>query len=211
MKIRLPVALIAMALGLSVSPVAHAATQLFFSMVNSGSGQHNTPGTVPVSGVMTAQVPRFNGGLGTLIQADFEFAGDTNGSWTASPGFTGTMDFGLSGPVDVGGQPMGNLVVGFPPTAINDQGPTTVGAVNFVNATYTSGAFFNSLTGIGNETLTWIYSGNSNVTPQAIGEFDWGGTAHILYTYEPVPEPGTLILLASGGAICLLARRRIAR
>jgi hypothetical protein len=209
MKPLLRSALVSLLLATVGTGVAQAAsTVLYFSMVNSGSGQHNTPGSVPVSGVMTALVPRFNGGLGTLIQADFEFAGSANGSWTADPGFTGTMDFGLSGPVDVGGQPMGPLVVGFPPTAINDQGPTTIGGVNFVNATFTTGAFFNSLTGVGNETLTWVFSGTSNVIPQAIGEFDWGGTAHILYTYEPVPEPSTLVLCGLGAACWLVALRR---
>src|SRR3990172_9276827 len=47
-----------------------------------GGGQQfvYAPST-PVSGTMMASVPRFNGGLGTLLQADFEFAGSITGTW----------------------------------------------------------------------------------------------------------------------------------
>ncbi len=196
-------------LGLSAAAIVQAATDLHYSAFTLGTGQQTIYApTNAISGTMTTTVPRFNGGLGTLIQADFEYAANTNSAWQANSG-TGTVSINLSGPADVGGQPMGTLTSGTS-GPINDQTPIPYGGVGFVNATFTSGAFFNSLTGVGSETLTWLYSGTSTISTPAIGTFDWGGSAHVLYTYEPVPEPASLGLLVAGAVLMLRRRNRVA-
>jgi hypothetical protein len=58
-------------------------------------------------------VPLFIGGLGTLIQADFEFAASGTGTIDAVGNTGGTYSLNLTGPADVGGQPMGNIPIGF--------------------------------------------------------------------------------------------------
>jgi hypothetical protein len=51
--------------------------------------------------------------LGTLIQADFEFAASGTGTIDAVGNTGGTYSLNLTGPADVGGQPMGNIPIGF--------------------------------------------------------------------------------------------------
>ena len=64
--------------------------------------------------------------------------------------------------------------------------------------------------------MNWIYSGSTFVSTPAVGTslnsegFSWGGSVHVLYTYNEVPEPSTLAL----GVVGLLAgvgagRRRL--
>ena len=156
---------------------------------------------------MTALVPRFNGGLGTLIQADFEWSATVNGSWTSIGNPIGTAAIGISGPSDVGGQAMGILAPNYV-GAYNTLGPSTSSDTKFTNITFISGPFFNSLTGVGSETMTYSYSGGTSLDTLAIGLFDWGGTVHVLYTYVPVPEPSAWTLAALA-AIALLVSRRI--
>lgn len=184
-----------------LTTASDAATVVYFSAATGGTGQQSVyAATTPISGTMTASVPLFNPGLGTLIQADFEFAGGTNGAWTALPSTSGFIDFNLSGPADVGGQALApTLASGFSNQPIVDSTPIPYGAQGFANGTFTSGAFFTSLTGVGNITLSWQYSGSTAISTPAIGQFDWGGSAHAQYTYEPVPEP------AAGGVIFVAA------
>lgn len=71
---RLFVTLMTMLLCALVAEVAQSATVFYQTGVSGGGQQFVYAPTTPISGTMTAPVPRFNGGLGTLIQADFEFA-----------------------------------------------------------------------------------------------------------------------------------------
>jgi len=197
-----------------VANEARSATVLYQTGATGGGQQFAFAPTTPISGTMTAPVPRFNGGLGTLIQADFEFAGSATGTWLATVNQVGTSTLNLSGPADSGGQPMGNLAVGFAGN-YTDQVSSNDFNANYANLTLTSGAFFNSLTGIGTFNMNWIYSGSTSLDTPAIGTspgnegFSWGGSVHVLYTYQPVPEPSTLALGGLGllGLIAMARKR----
>ena len=175
---------------------AESAT-VFYQTGASGSGQQIAfAANTPISGIMSAPVPRFNGGLGTLIQADFEFAGSATGTWASTINQIGISTLNLSGPADVDGQPMGILAVGFTGPYDNLVGSNDFDA-DYANLTITSGAFFNTLTGVGTFPMNWIFSGNTTLDTPAIGTslgnegFSWGGSIHVLYTYEAVPEPSS--------------------
>ncbi len=200
----------------AVLPATAPAATVFYQAGASGGGSQNFyAATNPISGTMQAAVPLFNGGLGTLIQADFEFAASTTGTWYSSPAPSGLSTISLSGPADAGGQSMGTLSIGFV-GPINDTNPSNDFDANFANLTVTSGPFFNSLTGAGTVTMSWIYSGSSTLSTLAIGAgpnnegFTWGGSVHVTYTYEPVPEPSTLACTFLA-ALPVVARRRRAR
>lgn len=190
------------------------AAMVFYQTGAAGGGSQNFyAANNPIAGTMSAPVPLFNGGLGTLLQADFEFAASTAGTWYSNPAPSGTSSISLSGPADAGGQPMGNLAVGFT-GPINNSIPSNDFDSNFANLTVTSGPFFNSLTGAGNLTMSWIYSGNSTLSTPAVGAgpgnegFSWGGSVHVTYTYEPVPEPGVAALGSLSLLGMVLAARR---
>jgi hypothetical protein len=211
-RARLFAVLAVMLLGAFLAETTQAAT-VFYQTGAAGGGQQFVPAAnTPISGTMTAPVPRFNGGLGTLIQADFEFAGSATGTWVATINQIGTSTLNLSGPADVDGQPMGTLAVGFVGTYDNVIGSNDFDA-DYINLTVTSGTFFNSLTGVGTFPMNWIYSGNTTLDTPAIGTspgnegFSWGGSVHVLYTYEAVPEPSALVL----GGIGLLGLLAVAR
>lgn len=199
-------------LGASVAETAQAATVFYQTGASGGGQQFAFAANTPISGTMTAPVPRFNGGLGTLIQADFEFAGSITGTWVATINQIGASTLNLSGPADVDGQPMGTLAVGFVGPYDNIIGSNDFDA-DYINLTVTSGAFFNSLTGVGTFPMNWIFSGNSTLDTPALGTsgggegFSWGGSVHVLYTYEPVPEPSALVL----GGIALVGLLAAAR
>lgn len=211
-KTRRFVALAGLLLGISFAEVAQAATVFYQAGAAGGGQQFVYAPTTLISGTMTAPVPRFNGLLGTLIQADFEFAGSATGTWLATVNQIGTSTLSLSGPADVDSQPMGNLAVGFVGTYDNQIGSNDFDA-NYINLTVTSGAFFNSLTGVGTFPMNWVYSGSTTLDTPAIGTspgnegFSWGGSVHVLYTYEPVPEPSALVL----GGMSLLGLLAMAR
>lgn len=183
-----------------VAGVAQAATVFYQTGAAGGGQQFAYAPTTPISGTMTAPAPRFNGLLGTLIQADFEFAGSATGTWVATVNQVGTSTLNLSGPADVDGQPMGNLAIGFTGTYDNLIGSNDFDA-QYLSLTLSSGPFFNSLTGVGTVTMSWIFSGNTTLDTPAIGTspgnegFSWGGSVHVLYTYEPVPEPSAFVLI----------------
>ncbi len=211
---RLFAMLTGMLLNALVAQVAQSATVFYQTGASGGGQQFAFALTTPISGTMTAPVPRFNGGLGTLIQADFEFASSITGTWVATVNQIGTSTFNLSGPADVDGQPMGNLAVGFIGTYDDQIGSNDFDA-NYANLTLTSGAYFNTLTGVGTFPMSWVYSGNTTLDTPAIGTspgnegFSWGGSVHVLYTYNPVPEPSTMILAATGLlGLWAVARRR---
>jgi hypothetical protein len=198
---RLVAATAGLLLGSFVADVARSAVDFYQTGASGGGAQVIYAPTTPVSGTMTASVPRFNGTLGTLLQADFEFAGSATGTWLAVGNTGGTSTLSLSGPTDVDGQPMGNLPVGFTGTYTDTTSPNDFNA-NSTFLTLTSGAFFNSLTGPGSVTMSWIYSGNTTLSTPAVGTspgsegFSWGGSVHVTYTY--VPEPGSYILCGIG-------------
>jgi PEP-CTERM motif-containing protein len=214
-RTRLFAALAGMLLSWFAADVAQSAIVFDQTSASGGGGQIVYAPTTPISGTMLASVSRFNGALGTLIQADFEFAASTTGTWRSIGNPTGTSTISLSGPADVGGQPMGNLPIGFTDTYDTINGSNSFNA-NSAFLTLTSGAFFNSLTGPGTITLHWIYSGNSTLSTPAVGTgpggegFSWGGSAHVLYTYEPIPEPSTLVLCGIGlfGVLAVARKRR---
>ncbi len=193
----------------SVAEMAQSATVFYQTGASGGGQQFVYAPTTPISGTMTAPVPRFNGGLGTLIQADFEFASSATGTWLATINQVGTSTLNLSGPADVDGQPMGNLAIGFVGT-YTDQISSNDFDANFANLTLTSGAYFNTLTGVGTFPMNWIYSGSTTLDTPAIGTspgnegYSWGGSVHVLYTYEPVPEPSAFVL-GGVGLLGLLA------
>lgn len=208
-----PVAIASLVLSAAFAEVAQAAYDFYQTGAAGGGQQFTYAASTPVSGTMTASVPKFNGGLGTLVQADFEFASSITGTWLAV-GPSGVSTFNLSGPADVDGQPMGNLAVGFTGSYDNANGSNDFDA-NSVFLSLTSGAFFNSLTGPGNVTMSWVYSGTNTLSTLAAGTgpggegFSWGGSVHVLYTYDKVPEPGTCMLSALGAAgLVAVARRR---
>jgi hypothetical protein len=218
---RLCVPLTGVLLSALVTEVAQSAV-IFYQTGALGGGQQFTYApTTPISGTMTAPVPRFNGGLGTLIQADFEFASSATGTWVATVNQLGTSTLSLSGPADVDGQPMGTLSIGFVGAYDNMLGSNDYDA-NYANLTVTSGAFFNSLTGVGTFPMNWIYSGNTTLDTPAIGTspgnegFSWGGSVHVLYTYEPVyepvPEPASVLvwMMAGIASMVVYRRRRVA-
>ena len=198
-KTRVVAAIAGMLLSALVAEVAQSATVFYQTGASGGGQQFAFALTTPISGTMTAPVPRFNGGLGTLIQADFEFASSATGTWAATVNQLGTSTLNLSGPADVDGQPMGNLAIGFTGTYDNQIGSNDYSA-NFANLTLTSGVFFNALTGVGTFPMNWIFSGSTTLDIPAIGTslgnegYSWGGSVHVLYTYEAVPEPSTIVL-----------------
>jgi hypothetical protein len=195
---------------------ARAAIDLFQTGASGGGQQFAYATSTPISGTMTALVPRFNGGLGTLIQADFEFAASATGTWVANLlNQVGTSTLNLSGPADVGGVPMGPLAIGFSDTYTNPIGSNSFNS-NFANLTLTSGAFFNTLTGVGNYAMNWIYAGQTTLDTPATGNgpnqegFSWGGSVHVLYTYEPnaaVPSPTAALFALPAFALLALRRR----
>ena len=182
----------------------------------SGGGTQNFYATFnPISGVLTATMPKFNPLLGTLTQADFEFAASTTGTWISIAGPTGTSTINLSGPADVDGNSMGNLAIGFVGPYDNIF-PTNDYDGDMVNLSLTSGAYFNTLTLPGTITMSWVFSGSSTLDTLAIGQgpgnegFSWGGSVHVTYFYDPVPEPSALLLAAAGlVGLVLVARRRV--
>jgi PEP-CTERM motif len=216
---RLIAALSAVLLSSSVARVAHSATDLFQTGATGGGNQTISAPTTPISGALTASVPLFNPLLGTLIQADFEFAASTTGTWYSASATTGTSTISLSGPADAGGQSMGTLTVGFNGGPYDNITPSNDFGANSAFLTVTSGAFFNSLTGPGLPVvMTWNFSGNSTLSTPSIGAgpgnegFAWGGSVHVTYTYEEfaAPEPGTLALAGVGlcGVLALARARR---
>jgi PEP-CTERM motif len=201
--------------GAAITEVAEAAYDLYQTGATGGGQQFAYAASTPVSGTMTALVPKFNGNLGTLLQADFEFASSITGTWIAVGNPGGVSTFNLSGPADVDGQPMGNLAVGFTGPYDNVSGSNDFDA-NSVFLSLNSGAFFNTLTGPGTVTMSWNYAGSTALSSPATGTgpggegFSWGGSVHVLYTYAEVPEPGTCLLgaLGSAGLIARARRRR---
>ncbi len=211
-RTRLFATLAVLALSMFAAKVAQSATILYFLDASGAGQQFVYAPTTPISGTMTAIVPRFDGSLGTLVQADFEFAASATGTWVATVDAIGTSTLNLSGPADVGGVPMGTLAVGFTGTYDNLLGSNDYDA-QLVNLTLTSGAFFDSVTGVGTYPMNWIYSGSTTLDTPALGTspgnegFSWGSSVHVLYTYEPVPEPSAFVLCALG----LLSLLAIAR
>jgi hypothetical protein len=206
-----------MLLALLPAGATHAATVFYQTGASGGGQQVAFAPTTAISGTMTAPVPRFNGGLGTLIQADFEFAGSATGTWLATINQIGTSTLSISGPADVDGQPMGILSVGFVGPYDDLIGSNDFDA-QYLSLTVNSGAFFNSLTGVGTFPMNWIYSGNTTLDTPAIGTspgnegFSWGGSVHVLYTYEQVPEASSFVLASMGlFALAAMARRQTGR
>ena len=200
--------------GTLVANVAQSATVFYQTGVSGGGQQVAYATSTPISGTMTAPVPRFNGGLGTLLQADYEFAGSATGTWSTNiVNQTGNSTLSLSGPADVSGQPMGNIALGFSGAYSNPTGSNDFSA-NSAFLTLTSGGFFNTLTGVGTYPMNWIYSGNTTLDTPGFGTsgggqgFSWGGSVHVTYTYEPVPEPSTFILGGIGLLGFLAAARK---
>lgn len=211
---QLTVAIVGMFLGATFVGVAEAAYDLYQTGAAGGGQQFAYAASSPVSGTMTASVPKFDGNLGTLLQADFEFAGSITGTWLADGNPGGVSTFNLSGPADVDGQSMGNLAVGFT-GPYDDVNGSNDFASNFAFLSVTSGAFFNTLTGPGTVTMSWAYAGTNTLSTPAVGTgsggegFSWGGSVHVLYTYAEVPEPGACLLAALGSAgLIARARRR---
>ncbi|MGD9724024.1 MAG: hypothetical protein AB7O59_22415 [Pirellulales bacterium] len=190
-------------------PDASAATFFFQTGASGGGSQNISTPSLPISGTMIAQVPLFNPAWGTLLQADFEYAGSVTGSWTSIGNPIGNATLSVSGPADVGGQPMGNISVGYV-GIYTTSGPSNEFDAQYVSTTYTSGPFFNSLTGIGTVPMTWVYSGLATLDTPAVGAGNsWGASVHVLYTYDPVPEPQAIVLGAGGlcGLLAVAVRR----
>ena len=215
-RTRIGLALAALPVWAGVANEAEAAMVFYQTGAAGGGSQNFYAANNPIAGTMSAPVPLFNGLLGTLIQADFEFAASTAGTWYSNPAPSGTSSISLSGPADAGGQPMGNLAIGFT-GPINNSIPSNDFDSNFANLTVTSGPFFNSLTGAGNLTMSYSYSGNSTLSTPAVGAgpgnegFSWGGSVHVTYTYEPVPEPCAVALGSISLVGLLMAGRRSRR
>jgi hypothetical protein len=207
---RVTLALAIVIVGLFLVESVKSSVVIYGSPATGTGAQYTYLPTNSMSGVMTSTVPRFNG-PGTLVQADFEWAGSVTGTWVANGNPGGVSTLSISGPTDVGGQPMGNLSVGFVGPYDNVIGSNDFDAA-FTNLTLTSGPFFNTLTGPGTVTMTWVYSGTTSLSTAAIGTgprnegFSWGGSVHVTYTY--VPEPGSLLVAATGVFGLLLARRK---
>jgi hypothetical protein len=88
-----------------------------------------------------------------------------------------------------------------------------VNASDSVNYTYTAPADMNWFVGAGTFTLPGatqtqelIGGGGGNIL--ALLNTVAGATVQVQYTYVPVPEPGSFVLLALGGAVMLLRKRR---
>lgn len=195
---------------------ARAATLLYYPTPVGGGTQTtylgNTP--QPISGTITSAVPRFNPALGTLLQADFEWAAGVSASWTSIGGSPWTESISITGPSDVGGVPMGPISPSLSDTLVAP-GPSNSLVTQFSNLTLNSGLFFSSITGVGTYTMSYLYSGTTYLDTPVVSAsgFGWGATAHILYTYEPVPEPNSIVLSALGlvGLLCVARKDRMIR
>ena len=60
--------------------------------------------------------------------------------------------------------------------------------------------------------MSYIYSGTTALDTPAVGtgpggeRYSWGDSVHLLYTYEPIPEPDTIVLAGIG--LLAVARKR---
>lgn len=212
---RLAVALAAVTFLALLGTGARGATLLYYPTPTGGGLQPtylgNTP--QPISGTITSAVPRFDPTLGTLLQADFEWAVGVSASWTSVGSIPWTEAIGITGPSDVGGVPMGTISPSLSDTQLV-AGPSNSLDTQSVNLTLNSGVFFNSITGVGTYTMSYFYSGTTYVDTPVVGfGFGWGATAHILYTYEPVPEPSSILLggLGLAGLLYVARKCRVSR
>ena len=210
-------AFVAVGLILALGRVAKSTTIFYETVATGGGVQNDYLASNPISGTLQATVPKFNGSLGTLLQADLDFIGTATGNWRSDSNVVGTSTLNISGLADAdagaGPEPLGSFSVGFTDT-YTDVTPSNSSAANFVSAPFTSGPFFDLLTGPGTVLMTWDYSGNTTLSTPATKEgpdgFGWGGSVHVLYTYAAIPEPSTFVLgiLGTLGLPLVALRRR---
>jgi hypothetical protein len=177
----------------------------------------------------TLSVPKFNPALGTLQTIDFTLEGTVMGeakyeSLDADPA---TVSLNLQAQITVQRPDLSNLIVVLPVVNVVENATAFDGAIDFDGG---SGSTFSNLlamdstsasspppasdlvlfTGIGNIDLpvnalgTSSGSGAGNLILQFMT--DAGATLTVKYTYM-VPEPGSLMMLASGAVMCLARRR----
>ena len=213
-------AFVALGLILALGRVAKSATIFYQDIATGGGVQIDYFASNPISGTATGTLPKFDGSLGTLIQADLDFIGTATGTWRSDSTTVGTSTLSISGLADADGGggpvPLGSLSVSFTDT-YTDTTASNSFAANFVSAPFTSGPFFDLLTGTGTVLMTWDYSGTTTLSTPATKEgpdgFSWGGSVHVLYTYEAIPEPSTFVLGILGqlglGWVAWRRRRRV--
>jgi hypothetical protein len=168
-------------------------------------------------------LPLFNPALGSLTAVYIAASESVNMSGSVSNRAASTENFNITEGSQLNVTIPGSLGYLAPsPTALAvfytlpangsaAYGPAT--PFNSVNYTYTLPADLAAFIGVGNFTspsftanITTIIGGGGN----AVADITTlaSGTVQVQYTYEPIPEPGSLALLVLGGATMLLRRRR---